>query len=145
MGQSRRVFTQKFKQAALILVTIGRHPTAQVARDLGITLNLLRRWKQEIPGDPIAAFPGKKRRKPHEEELARLTQELARVTQERDFLKKCDGLLHQGGAIKFAFIATGRGIWLAGWLCEAHGISRAGFYVWRTRPRVSGRGPTSSA
>lgn len=61
------------------------------------------------------------------------------------FLKKCGGLLHQGGAIKFAFIATGLGIWLAGWLCEAHGISRAGFYVWRTRPRVSGRGPTSSA
>ena len=122
-----------------------QHPTAQVARDLGITLNLLRRWKQEIPGDPIAAFPGKKRRKPHEAELARLTQELARVTQERDFLKKCGGLLHQGGAIKFAFIATGLGIWLAGWLCEAHGISRAGFYVWRTRPRVSGRGPTSSA
>ena len=87
MGQSRRLFTQKFKQAALKLVTIGRHPTAQVARDLGITLNLLRRWKQEIPGDPIAAFPGKKRRKPHEEELARLTQELARVTQERDFQK----------------------------------------------------------
>ena len=56
MGQSRRVFTQKFKQATLKLVTIGRHPTAQVARDLGITLNLLRRWKQEITGDPIAAF-----------------------------------------------------------------------------------------
>lgn len=52
MGQSRRVFTQKFKQAALKLVTIGRHPTAQVARDLGITLNLLRRWKQEIPAIP---------------------------------------------------------------------------------------------
>ena len=51
------------------------------ARDLGITPNLLRRWKQEITGDPIAAFPGKKWRKPHEEELARLTQELARLTQ----------------------------------------------------------------
>ena len=126
-------------------MTIGRHPTAQVARDLGITLNLLRRLKQEITGDPIAAFPGKKRRKPHEEELARLTQELARVTQERDFSKKCGDLLLEGGAMEFAFITTRQGIWLAGWLCEAHGISRAGFYVWRTRPRVSGRGPTSSA
>ena len=85
MGQSRRVFTPKFKQEALKLVTVGWHPTAQVARDLGITPNLLRRWKQEITGDPIAAFSGKKRRKPHEEGLARLTQELARVTEERDF------------------------------------------------------------
>ena len=62
MGQSRRVFTPKFKQVALKLVTVGRHPTAQVARDLGITQNLLRRWKQEVTGDPLAAFPGKGRR-----------------------------------------------------------------------------------
>ena len=33
------------------------------------------------------AFPGKGRRKPHEEELVRLKRDLARVTQERDFLK----------------------------------------------------------
>ena len=33
----------------------------------------------------------------------------------------------------FAFIATHRGIWPAGWVCEALGVSRAGFYAWRTR------------
>ena len=35
--------------------------------------------------------------------------------------------------MKFAFIAKHRGIWPAGWLCEALGVSRAGFYAWRTR------------
>ena len=35
--------------------------------------------------------------------------------------------------MKFVFIATHRGIWPAGWLCEALGVSRAGFYAWRTR------------
>ena len=35
--------------------------------------------------------------------------------------------------MRFAFIATHRGIWPAGWLCEALGVSRAGFYAWRTR------------
>jgi hypothetical protein len=28
-----------------------------------------------------------------------------------------------------------RGIWPAGWLCEAVGVSRGGFYAWLTRPR----------
>ena len=87
MGRTRRTCTREFKQEAVKLVTVAGHPTAQVARDLGITPNLLRRWKQEVGGDPVAAFPGKGRRKPHEEELARLKRDLARVTQERDFLK----------------------------------------------------------
>ena len=33
----------------------------------------------------------------------------------------------------FAFIAKHRGIWPAGWLCEALGVSRSGFYAWLTR------------
>jgi putative transposase len=36
--------------------------------------------------------------------------------------------------VKFAFIAKHRGIWPAGWLCEALGVSRGGFYAWLTRP-----------
>lgn len=87
MGQTRRAFTREFKQEAVKLVTAGGHPTAQVARDLGVTPNLLQRWTQEVAGDPVAAFPGKGRRKPHEEELARLKRDLAPVTQERDCLK----------------------------------------------------------
>ena len=34
----------------------------------------------------------------------------------------------------FAFIAKHRGMWQTGWLCEALGVSRAGFYAWPTRP-----------
>ena len=35
--------------------------------------------------------------------------------------------------MKFAFIAKHRGIWPAGWVCEALGVSRGGFYAWLTR------------
>ena len=86
MGRPRRACTRECKQEAVKLVTAGGHPTAQVAWDLGLTPNLLRRWKQDVAGDPVAAFPGKGRRKPHEAELARLQRDLARVTQERDCL-----------------------------------------------------------
>ena len=37
--------------------------------------------------------------------------------------------------MKFGFVAKHRGIWPAGWLCEALGVSRGGFYAWLTRPR----------
>ena len=37
--------------------------------------------------------------------------------------------------MRFAFIAKHRGIWPAGWICEALGVSRAGFYAWLSRPR----------
>ena len=37
--------------------------------------------------------------------------------------------------MKFAFIAKHRGIWPAGWLCGALGVSRGGFYAWLARPR----------
>ena len=37
--------------------------------------------------------------------------------------------------MKFAFIAKHRGIWPAGWLCGALGVSRGGFYAWLTGPR----------
>jgi len=37
--------------------------------------------------------------------------------------------------VKFGFIARHRGIWPAGWLCGALGVSRGGFYAWLTRPR----------
>ncbi len=37
--------------------------------------------------------------------------------------------------MKFGFVAKHRGIWPAGWLCEALGVSRGGFYAWLKRPR----------
>jgi transposase-like protein len=49
MGQIRRSFTREFKNEAVKLVMESGRPTAQVARDLGITPNVLRRWKQEAP------------------------------------------------------------------------------------------------
>ena len=139
-GTITTVFTQKFKQAALKLVTIGRHPTR--SRDHAESVTALEardhgRSHRCLPGQEAAQASRRGARPPH--------AGVGPCDTRAGFLKKCGGLLHQGGAIKFAFIATHRGIWLAGWLCEAHGISRAGFYVWRTQPRVSGRGPTSSA
>lgn len=36
--------------------------------------------------------------------------------------------------MRFQFIAKHRGAWPVGWLCEALGVSRGGFYEWLQRP-----------
>lgn len=45
--------------------------------------------------------------------------------------------------MRFGFVATHRGIWPTGVLCEALGLSRSGFYAWRARP-VSPRARTDA-
>ena len=41
--------------------------------------------------------------------------------------------------MKFSFIAKHRGIWPAGWLCGALGVSRGCFYAWLTRRTAHAR------
>ena len=35
--------------------------------------------------------------------------------------------------MRFALIATHRGIWPVSWICEALGVSRSGFHAWLVR------------
>jgi transposase len=55
---------------------------------LGISTNVLSRWKRQLTDDPAFAFPGKGHLKPADEELRSLKKELRDVTEERDILKK---------------------------------------------------------
>jgi transposase len=86
--KKRRVYTREFKVEAVRLATETGQAVSQVARDLGLNENTLWRWRQQLKDDPQAAFPGRGRLKPQEEELRRLRRENQILRQERDFLKK---------------------------------------------------------
>ncbi len=60
----------------------------QVARDLDLNENMLRRWIRESSEDPQDAFPGLGNMKPEQAEIARLQREVAKLKMERDILKK---------------------------------------------------------
>lgn len=93
MGTSRRSFSREFKLEAVRLVTEGGHSMVQVARDLAVRPDMLRRWRRQVEGDAEQAFPGVGHPKGRDEEVWRLRRELERVTQERDILKKALGIV----------------------------------------------------
>ena len=68
----------------------------QVARELGISANLLTRWKRELHSQGKVAFAGTGT--PRDEELAQLKRELARVKKERDFLREAATFFAKGSS-----------------------------------------------
>ena len=83
---ARRRFTAEYKQEAVALVQQSDIPVAEIARNLGLHDNLLRRWVKEY-ADPVKrSFPG--HGNPRDEEVTRLKRELLQVKKERDFLKE---------------------------------------------------------
>lgn len=79
-----KTYSQEFKSEAVKLVTDQGLTPARVARDLGVDLQTIRRWLQELAATPqqlpVAATLAT--------ELARLRREVELLRQERDILKK---------------------------------------------------------
>jgi len=89
MEKQRKVYSREFKQEAVSLAGEGSLSVAALARDLGVDVNTLHKWKREQEQHGSQAFPGKG--KSHDEELAQLKRENVLLRQERDILKKAVG------------------------------------------------------
>ena len=86
---TRRQFPQAFKVEAVELLLRGDKKAVEVARNLGIRVELLYRWKNEYVSSRADAFPGTGYlADPEDERLRKVERELASVTEERDILKK---------------------------------------------------------
>ena len=84
----RRNYDADYKANAIRLIQIGDRPVSAIAKDLGIEVNLLYRWRREAAsvGRGRRAFPGQG--KGRDEELLRLQRKLRQTEMERDILKK---------------------------------------------------------
>ena len=89
----RQQYDREFKAQAVRLCEQGDVPIAQIARELGINVKLLYRWRNEAQQGGAVAFPGQGHSS--DDEVRRLRRELARVEMERDILKKALGVLTQ--------------------------------------------------
>ena len=89
MGK-RRTFTKEFKESAVALIKTSTRTQTDIARDLGIDINVLNRWKREAEEAAVnsktKAFPG--RGNARDEEVAKLRKENADLKETNEILKK---------------------------------------------------------
>lgn len=83
-----RQFSPEFKREAVRLAEQADGPITQVARELGIRVNQIYKWRRQINEKADDAFPGQGRRPAAEDELIRLRREVERLRMENEILKK---------------------------------------------------------
>ena len=88
--RKRRSFTREFKFEAVKRSGEPDRSAASVARELGITLNMMYRWRKEVQALSEQAFPGMGRPidPTANDELKRLRKQNIELRMERDILKK---------------------------------------------------------
>jgi transposase-like protein len=88
MSFSRRQFTKEFKEAAVRRLELGAS-LAEVARACEVNPNVLHRWKRELSGYGVKAFPGNGKPRADESHVAELERKVGRQALEIDFLRRC--------------------------------------------------------
>ena len=95
LTEKRRVYTAEFKREAVRLVTDHGYGVTEAARNLGINVKMLGRWKQQAEHQTNSRFGRTRPMAAENEELLRLRQEVKRRRMEREILKKATAFLAQ--------------------------------------------------
>jgi transposase-like protein len=104
---------------------------AAVARELDLVPTALREW---VAGARANRSGGKTGLTTAErEELSRLRKQVRVLEEEREMLKKGNGLLREAPAMRFAFIAAEKAEHSVTILCRCLRVTRSGFYAWARR------------
>ena len=96
MARKYRSYTQEFKLEAIRLMDDADHPAIQIARDLGIRVNQLYKWKKQLEDKSKSAFPRTARAAKSaatpvvdkDAQIKALLQRIERLEAEKDILKK---------------------------------------------------------
>lgn len=87
--KDRQRFSREFKLEAVRLANESGKLATDIARDLGISVQALYKWQDEVAKQGSTAFPGHgKGKRVQDDELSRLKRENAQLREERDILKK---------------------------------------------------------
>ncbi len=84
----RQSYSKEFKINAVKQVIEAGRKASEVARELGISDNLLHVWKRKYQDNQAESFTGQGNRSSKVEQIRKLEQEVKRLKDERDILKK---------------------------------------------------------
>jgi transposase len=86
--KTRKTYSKEFKLDAIALVREQNYSTAEAARNLEVTPQILGRWIKESENDDGHAFRGNGKLTPEQEEIRKLKSQVKRLEMEREILKK---------------------------------------------------------
>ncbi len=89
MSEKRRKFDRTFKVSAVRLLESSDKPLEQVARELGISGSMLRRWRSQVRGRGVGSFSEAGRME--RSEVLRLRRENKELRRQLEVLKKTLG------------------------------------------------------
>jgi len=84
----RRVYSKEFKLEAVELSERSEKTVKEIALDLGISYQLLCKWRSVYMSEGRDSFPGRGNIKPSEQELHEVKKKLKEAEEEREILKK---------------------------------------------------------
>ncbi|WP_307528534.1 IS3 family transposase [Pedobacter sp. W3I1] len=126
---SRQMFDEPFRKMALDLAMV-RGSIKEVAKELGISPNLLSKWRERqgtAKQDLVNLTEDQKL-------INKLQKELKEAQLERDIFKKGGRHLFQGRREIFGFIKEHRQIFPVEKMCRTFAVSCSGFYYWLKHP-----------
>ena len=83
-----KTYSKEFKIEAVRLGAETDGPVTQVARELGVRVNQIYKWRKQLEEKQDRAFSGKRVAKDKDAEIRRLEKALAASQEENEFLKK---------------------------------------------------------
>ena len=88
--QDRRKYDSDFKRNAVLLSEQPGRTVSEVAENLGVSKDLIYRWRRQMREQGEIAFPGhgKMALTPEQQKIRELEKKLKDVEMERDILKK---------------------------------------------------------
>ena len=95
-SQPKKRYDAQFKKETVRLASTSGKTDREIEEDMGLYQGAVGRWRKELDGDPLDAFPGTGHQKPLEEENRRLRRELEIAREERDILKKVVAIFSGG-------------------------------------------------